>query len=168
MKRLWIIGLLWVSGTADAVATPIRGLITGSGGQLNIGTHAFIVGKRTSDGSHLNLGVGLYAQVQGRLTSIGLLALKEYLKPSELDLLISNTSRVTRSCFNLLPERMVAISAWLRRQNQTSLRKSTSDFGPIRLRFVRDIDDQGTYYTAVYMSRSGTPGIAPWSNYCTG
>ncbi|PJI55545.1 hypothetical protein CTI14_03880 [Methylobacterium radiotolerans] len=127
----------------------------------------FIVGKRTSAGTPLNLGVGSLEVSGNRLKGIAVFAFKEYLTTSELDLFATNVNRVAGKCFNISPERAGAVTAWLTRQNQTSLRNVTQVFGPMKARFVRDITSGGSYYTAVYLSRGGTPGTSPWVNYCT-
>lgn len=157
---------LSVSSTL-AVSTPIKSLVTGSGGQITIEDGLYIVSKRTTDLTYLQMGVGTTQATSGRIQGLTLFAFKEYLKPSELALLISNTRRVATSCFNLSQQRMDAIAYWLTVQNKSAYRNVSSSFGPMNLRFKRDVSSDGTYYTAVYMNRSGLPGQAPWINYCT-
>lgn len=153
--------------TAQAASIPIKTLITGSGGQLTLEQGLFLVRKRTSDLTSLDLGIGIRQQRAGRIQSVGVFALKEYLKPSELALLVSNTSRIATQCFNISQKRMNALAVWLTRQNSQALRNVESSFGPMKVTFVRDVNDDGTYYTAVDLARSGVPGLAPWVNYCT-
>lgn len=152
---------------ALAASTPIRSLMTGSGGQLSVDDGLFIVGKRTSAGTALNLGVGSLETTGGRLRGITVFAFKEHLTTSELDLYATNVNRVARTCFNISPERAGAVTGWLGRQNQAAIRNVTQSFGPLKVHFVRDITSSGAYFTAVYLRRTGTPGVAPWTSYCT-
>lgn len=152
---------------ALAASTPIRSLMTGSGGQLSVDDSLFIVGKRTNAGTALNLGVGSLETKGGRLRGITVFAFKEHLTTSELDLNATNVNRVARTCFNISPERAGAVTGWLGRQNQAAIRNVTQSFGPLKVHFVRDITSSGAYFTAVYLRRTGTPGVAPWTSYCT-
>lgn len=167
MKLLPILFVLVSLGESRAASTPIRSLITGSGGQLSLERGLYIVSKRTSDLTYLQLGVGVTAENRGRIQGLSLVAFREYLKPSELDLLIRNTSRAATTCFNLSEQRLNAIGYWLTVQNKSARRSVSSTFGPMKLRFGRDVLDDGTFYTVVTMNRAGTPGAAPWINYCT-
>lgn len=153
--------------SAQGTSTPIKSLVTGSGGQLTIEDGLYLVSKRTTDLTYLQMGVGTMDSSADRIQGLTLFAFKEYLRPSELALLISNTKRVSTTCFNLSQQRMDAIAYWLTVQNKSAQRNVSSDFGPMNLRFKRDITSDGTYYTAVYLRRSGTPGLKPWINYCT-
>ncbi|GAA5503628.1 hypothetical protein Dxin01_03387 [Deinococcus xinjiangensis] len=167
MKFLLSTVLAATASTALALGTPIKSLVTGSGGQLTIEDGLYVVSKRTSDLTYLQMGVGTTQASAGRIQGLTLFAFREYLKPSELALLISNTRRVATTCFNLSQGRMDAIAYWLTVQNKSAYRNVTSSFGPMNLRFKRDVTSDGTYYTAVYMNRSGLPGQTPWINYCT-
>lgn len=167
MQRRFALSLLTLCSSAQATGIPIKTLITGSGGQLTLRQDLFIVRKRTADLTMLDLGIGVRQQQAGRIQSVGVFAFKEYLKPSELDLLISNTSRIATTCFNISQERLPALTAWLTRQNSRALRNVENDFGPLNVAFIRDISDDGTYYTAVYLARPGYPGGTPWIKYCT-
>lgn len=140
--------------------------MTGSGGQLSVDDGLFIVGKRTSAGTALNLGIGSLEATGGRLRGITVFAFKEHLTTSELDLYATNVNRVARTCFNISPERAGAVAAWLGRQNQAAIRNVTQSFGPLKVHFVRDITSSGAHFTAVYLRRTGTPGVAPWTSYC--
>ncbi|WP_158679897.1 hypothetical protein [Deinococcus sp. NW-56] len=153
--------------TAEAKAITLRSIITGSGGQTQIFPSLFTVTKRTADYTYLTLGIGQVAVDDSkRLRAVMVLALKEYLKPSERALFNKTVHQVATKCFNLAPERLPAISAWLDRQNASPLRDASVNFGPMSMNYSREIGDDGTYVTNVTMQRTGKPGVAPWVNYC--
>lgn len=147
VKRTAISLSLLLSGTAIATATPIKTLITGSGGQITISADTFVVSKRTTAGTYLLLGIGQAASSNGRVRSLNVLALREYLTPSEQDLFSKNVLRVALTCFNLLPARTPAISAWLQVQNTSTFRTASSQFGPMTLTFRRDLAESGQFYS---------------------
>ncbi|UQN05508.1 hypothetical protein [Deinococcus sp. QL22] len=168
MKKLSTLMLLTTFAGAEAAPISIRSLITGSGGQMTISQGFFLVSKRTSDLTYLTLGVGAFDLTNaGRLNGVAVIAVKEYLKPSERALFNRAVGQVATRCFNLRPERLTAISVWLDRQNSSAIRDVATDFGPMRLRFLRDINEDGNFYTSVYLNRTGTPGVLPWKSYCT-
>lgn len=167
MKQTALPLSLLLLSTAGATATPIKSLITGSGGQMTLSADTFVVSKRTTAGTYLLLGIGQAASSNGRVRSLNVLALREYLTPPEQDLFSKNVLRVALTCFNLLPARAPAISAWLKVQNASTFRTMSSQFGPMTLTFRRDLTDSGQFYTSAFMTRTGQPGVAPWGNYCT-
>ncbi len=153
--------------TAAAKSTAIRTLMTGSGGQIKLTADIFMVIKRTSAGNPLMLGVGNASGSGSRISTLSVFAFKEYLTPDELDLFSKNVVRVALTCFNLLPERSAAIITWLNQQNTSIFKKVATGFGPMTLIFQRDLLSDGQFYTSVVLTRSGTPGVAPWTNDCT-
>lgn len=136
MKRLLALLPFLLLNHSQAAGTPIKTLITGSGGRLTINDNVFVVSKRTRDLTYLNLGVGVREVVSGKIKGLSMFAFKEYLKPAELELLISNTGRAATSCFNISNERLSAIGYWLTLQNKTAVRDVSNEFGPMRLEFV--------------------------------
>ena len=166
MKRSMIGLSLLLSNTALGVATPIKSLITGSGGQMTVSADTFVVSKRTTAGTYLLLGIGQATSYNGRINGLSVLALHEYLTPPERDLFAKNVVRVALTCFNLLPARQNAITAWLNVQSKSTSRVASSDFGPMTLTFSRALTDSGQFYTAAFMTRTGQPGVVPWGNYC--
>ncbi|WP_407541203.1 hypothetical protein Q0M94_07410 [Deinococcus radiomollis] len=167
MKRTALAFPLLLLGTAGATATPVRSLITGSGGQITTSPDTFAVSKRTSLGRTLLLGIGQGKATNNRINALGVIAFSESLTTDELDLYSKNVIRVALKCFNLRPERVPAIKAWLRLQNQTTLRTAANDFGPMTMRLQRGVLASGQYYTGVAMLRAGQPGVSPWTGYCT-
>lgn len=166
-KILTLILLSFLAAPAQAAGTPIKTLITGSGGQARLSNNLFIVSKRTSDATYLELAVAVADQTSGsRISSLSLFALKDRLKPSELDLLATNTNRIATSCFNISAERLDGISAWLKLLDRQGVREAQANFGPMGVVFKRGRTDDGPY-TAVSMLRTGEPGAAPWTKYCT-
>jgi hypothetical protein len=168
MKNLLpLILLSLLAAPAQAAGTPIKALITGSGGQARLSDNLFIVSKRTRDGSYLELAAAVADQTSsGRISSLSLFALKDHLKPSELDLLAANTNRIAAGCFNLSAERLGGITAWLKLLDRQGVREAEASFGPMQVVFKRDRTHDGPY-TAVSMFRTGQPGAAPWTKYCT-
>lgn len=168
MKNLPTLLLLSpLAAPAQAAGTPIKALITGSGGQARLSENLLIVSKRTSDATYLELAVAVADQISsGRISSLSLFALEDHLKPSELDLLATNTNRIATSCFNISPERLSGISAWLKLLDRQGVREAEANFGPVQVVFKRGRTDDGPY-TAVSMFRTGQPGAAPWTRYCT-
>ncbi|KQR19343.1 hypothetical protein [Deinococcus sp. Leaf326] len=168
MKNLLTVILLsLLAAPAQAAGTPIKVLITGSGGQERLTDTLFIVGKRTRDATPLELAVSVTKQTSGgRISSLSLFVLNDDLKPSELDLLATNTHRVATSCFNLSVERLGGITAWLKMLERQGVRKAEASFGPMQVMFKRDRTHDGPYIE-VAMFRTGQPGAGPWKNYCT-
>lgn len=167
VKMFVLVGLL--GGGADAAVTPLRSLLeSGSGnlGSVRIDGDFFVVHRRTAPNQSLLLGVSSMGAVGGKVSGVGVFARKEYLTPAEQKVFGQAVLNVALKCFNLRPERQAAISAWLERQNASTFRDVDADFGPMNLRFVRELDDQGDYWTWVRMERAGTPGISPWINFC--
>lgn len=170
-RPLLLTSLLATASLAEAATVPLRSLLTGgprTTGSLRLDSQTFLVTKRTGEGRDLMLGVTQLATARpGRVSAVGVLALKEYLTPAERQLFNDAVIQVALKCFNLRAERQAAIVVWLNRQNASTFRDVKADFGPMNLRFVRELDDDGQYLTWVHLRRSGTPGVAPWVNYCT-
>ncbi|WP_161884475.1 hypothetical protein [Deinococcus alpinitundrae] len=167
MQRKTALLIALTLSTVGAKSTSLRSLMNGSGGQMTINSNIFMVTKRTTAGNYLTLGVGNAVTSSGKVGTLNVLAFREYLTPAERDLFNTNVIRVALTCFNLLPERAPAITAWLDRQSQSTFRKVASGFGPMTLIFERDLLESGDFYTGVVLTRSGEPGVSPWKNYCT-
>lgn len=169
MNRLVLALLLLSLSTALAapISTPIRQLMSGSGGQLAVSDDILMVSKKTSIGSTLILGIGKQRSFNNRIDGLTILAFRDYLNAPEEDLFEKNVVRVGLTCFNLLPQRSLGIAQWLRLQNLGGLRQANSTFGPMNLRFERSVTKGGQIYTGVTMTRSGAPGQAPWTKFCT-
>ncbi|MCP2013214.1 hypothetical protein L1280_000342 [Deinococcus sp. HSC-46F16] len=170
MRSLFCLALLSLS-TAEAATVPLRSLLaSGSNvvGSLRVDEDVFYVERKTGEGRNLTLAVG-QAQLAraGRVSAVRVLAMREYLTPGERSIFTKMVLDTALKCFNLRSERKAAITTWLNRQNASSIRDVAQNFGPMNLRFTRDISDDGRYYTYVEMRRTGTPGVAPWINYCT-
>ncbi|MGY2896868.1 hypothetical protein [Deinococcus sp. UYEF24] len=152
---------------ASTTGTPIRQLMSGSGGQMTVSDDVFMVSKRTSVGSTLILGIGKQRSDNNRISGLTVLAFSDYLNASEEDLFEKNVVRVGLACFNLLPQRSTVIAQWLRLQNKGGLRQANSTFGPMNLHFERSVSSGGQVFTGVTMTRSGTPGETPWTKFCS-
>lgn len=126
----------------------------------------FVVARRTDAGKSMLLGVQADNVRSGGATAVSMLARKDYLTPTEQKVFNAAVLNVAFKCFNLLPAREGAITTWLSRQNQASLREVSADFGPMTLHFKRMIDDEEQFWTMVTLSREGQPGKAPWNNFC--
>lgn len=163
--------LLGTVTVAEGATVPLRSLLSGgtrTTGSLRVDNNLFLISKRTGEGRDLLLGITqLATERPGRVSAVSVLALREYPTPAERSLFNEAVINVALKCFNLRPERKTAIVAWLNRQNVSTFRNVAANFGPMNLRFVRDLDEEGTYWTAVQMRRQGLPGTAPWVNYCT-
>lgn len=168
MKRLLLTALtLTTCGSAHAASTSLQEYVQGSGGKIKIEDGLFVVSKRTRDLNYITLGVGAMGQnSQGRLNQVGVFAFKHRLSAAEVELLAANVARIASKCFNISKERGDAMTAWLTKENQTLMQQTTKGFGPMNLTFVRSITRDGEFFTAVHMQRTGTPGVAPWINYC--
>ena len=162
---------LLLSGPALGATIPLRSLLTASRyttGQLGYDGSTFLVSQYTGEARDLLLGVSQQSTtVPGRVTRVYVVAQREYLTPTERGLFNAAVTDVALKCFNLRPERKAAIVTWMNVQNASVLRQVSSDFGPMTLRFSRYINDDGNYWTSVSLTRSGVPGVSPWSNYCT-
>lgn len=168
MKKLLLTALaLSTFSPAQAAGTSLLNYIQGSGGKVQLENGLFVVSKRTTDLNYITLGVAPMGQTaQGRLDRIGIFAFKDRLSAAEVDLLATNVTRVASKCFNISKERGDAMAAWLKQENQTLLHSTTKSFGPMNLTFVRNVTEEGNFFTAVHMQRTGQPGISPWLNYC--
>lgn len=171
LQRFLLTLPLALSTTGLAATVPLRSLLTSHAqttGQITYDSHLFLVSQRTGDGRDLLLGIGQQSTTQaGRINQVYVLAQREYLTPSERGLFNTAVIDVALRCFNLRAERKAAIVAWMNVQNASVFRDVEADFGPMTLHFARFLRDDGDYWTSVKMSRSGTPGTAPWINYCT-
>lgn len=166
MKKLLLTAAFFSACSAGAASTPIRELMQGSGGQVRLDNNMLVVGKRTSAGQDMTMGVAYYSNVKaGRLDEIYLLTFRSSLSAAELDLFSENAMRIAQTCFNLSADRKSDLKSFLRIYNDFGSAIKVTSFGPMRLTFDRGYTDSGPY-TAVRMSRYGTPGAAPWVNYC--
>ncbi|WP_261665312.1 hypothetical protein [Deinococcus sp. Marseille-Q6407] len=166
MRNLLFTAALLLATSASAGSTPIRELMQGSGRQVRLDNNMLMVGKRTSAGKDMTMGVAYYSNVKaGRLDEIYLLTFRSSLSVAELDLLGDNVARIAKTCFNLSADRKSDIKSFLRVYNDLGPTVKATSFGPMKLVFDRGYTESGPY-TAVRMSRYGTPGVAPWVNYC--
>ena len=169
--RLVLALTLLLSTTATAVTVPLKSLLTShaqNNGQMTYDANTFFVSEYTREGRNLLLGVSQRSTTQaGRVNRVSVVAQREYLTPTERGLFNRTVVDVALKCFNLRPERKAAIVAWMNVQNASVYRDVNAEFGPMNLRFSRSLNDDGNYWTAVALSRSGTPGVLPWGNYCT-
>lgn len=170
MRSLICLALFSVSA-AEAATVPLRSLLASGAnvvGSLRVDDDVFYVERKTGGGQTLTLAVGqLQSARAGRVSAVRVLAMREYLTSGERSIFNKMVLDTALKCFNLRSERKAAITTWLKRQNASSLRNVAQSFGPMNLRFIRDISDDGRYYTYVEMRRTGMPGVAPWINYCT-
>lgn len=160
---------LTLLATATAATVPLRSVLESSPGNLgSIRTSGtfFIVSKAVPQSRALVLGVGSGGAYQNRVSTVRVFAQKEYLTPAERKVFNAAVLNVALKCFNLRAERQAAITAWLDRQNASTFRDVNADFGPMNLQFLRELDDDGTYWTVISMTREGQPGVSPWINYC--
>ncbi|WP_155300805.1 hypothetical protein [Deinococcus kurensis] len=156
-------------GPAQAATVPLRSLLEsgpGNLGSLRMDGSFFVISKKAA-AKPLLLGVASDGLYLNRVDTVTVGAQKEYLVPEERAVFRRAVIDVALKCFNLRPERQAAINTWLDRQNASSLRDVQTDFGPMTLRFIRELADDGQYWTFVRMSRTGKPGVSPWLNYCT-
>ncbi|MFW8628559.1 hypothetical protein [Deinococcus sp. ME38] len=161
--------LATLPGSAQAATVPLRSLLESSPGNLGsirVDGSYFVVSKKAGTKSLL-LGVGTDGLYLNRVDTVTVAAQKEYLTPEERTVFRRAVIDVSLKCFNLRAERQAAINTWLDRQNASSLRDVQTDFGPMTLRFIRELSDDGQYWTFVRLSRTGKPGVSPWLNYCT-
>lgn len=95
------------------------------------------------------------------------------LTPSELKLFASNVIRLSTECFNIDPARGPAIQAWMlssdAREESIYYTAGThfaeQTFGPLRLELEKRSNGR-SHAVGVSLSRTGTPGQAPWLKSC--
>ncbi|THF68489.1 hypothetical protein E7T06_16300 [Deinococcus sp. Arct2-2] len=174
MRSTWLLAALLLpllSAPATAATVPLRSLLVGgtqSTGSLTLDKNTFLVSKCTGETRDLLLGVTQLSLAKaGRIDQVAVLAQREYLTPKERMAFNGAVLNVAFKCFNLRTERKAAILTWLDRQNASALRNVSAEFGPMILNFERQLEDDGTFWTSVSLSRSGVPGVSPWINYCT-
>lgn len=167
MKKLLFTAVLALLTGASAESTSIRDLMQGSGGQVRLDNNMLLVNKRTSAGTAMTLATAYYSNVKAnRLDEVYLFVFRSSLSTAELDLFGDNAARIATKCFNLAPERKADIKSFIRVYDDLGYVSKTTSFGPMKLVFERGVTE-GEPYTAVKMSRYGTPGQSPWVNYCT-
>ena len=161
--------LATLQSSAQAATVPLRSLLESSPGNLGsirLDGDYFVISKKAGAKSLL-LGVASDGLYLNRVDTVFVAAQKEYLTPEERSVFRRAVIDVALKCFNLRAERQTAINTWLDRQNASALRDVRTDFGPMTLRFIRQLSDDGQYWTLVRLSRTGKPGVSPWLNYCT-
>lgn len=171
LHRLFLPLPLVLSASVTALTVPLKSLLTShphNNGQMTYDANTFFISEYTGEGRNLLLGVSERSTTQtGRINRVSVVAQREYLTPIERRLFNTVVVDVALKCFNLRPERKAAIVAWMNVQNVSVYRNANANFGPMNLQFSRYLSNDGDYWTAVALSRSGTPGVAPWTNYCT-
>ncbi len=167
MRFIILAGFLMI-GITQSTAVPLRSLLeSGTNTEaIRLGKDVLLVDKKTGPNTTLLLGIGHTGFYQGRINKVNIQAQKEFLLSNEKALVNKLVINVALKCFNLNPQRKAAILTWLDVQNKLTLKNISNDFGPMNLHFIREIDEDGHYWTTVQMQRSGQPGVVPWLNYC--